>query len=282
VSVSFGAFLSGVPAGAPVVCFGSRSAPGPVLAVARGVGAAVARSGRPVFSGGARGCDSAFVAGARGAGGSGVVFRPLPGSGVPGLFARSERALRVARARGGVAVVFLPASAFAAVRSGRPCPGGSAWSARCSLRLGVPLLLVGFGLSGSSTTWCYHYFAGSSPTVSCPDHVDPSTGEILATSEQGSASPLVLALSKCWHYISHELLGPPAPYAKHSKYGPHHVKLPGKRTLTLIRVSALALFLVITLASAGVIPTTDFHTRVSYNQSSSDGGFYTDYYGERR
>ena len=158
---SFSSFLASVRPGAPVVCFGPRSVPSSVLSVAASVGASVARSGRPVFSGGARGCDSSFVFGARSARGSVSVFRPSPGSGVSGLFARSERALSSALALRGGAVVFVPFSAFAAIVAGRGCRGGSAWSARCALRLGLPLLLVGFSVVSGQLVWCSQFFPGS-------------------------------------------------------------------------------------------------------------------------
>lgn len=135
---AFAAWVSSFPG--PVVGFGPRVCPGSVVSAARVCGRFVARSGRLAVSGGARGVDSAFVAGAVSVGGSSRVFRPLPGSGVPGLFARSERALRFALAARGGLLVFLPEGA---VR------GGSLWSFRCALRLGLPVFAVWFGPGGS-------------------------------------------------------------------------------------------------------------------------------------
>lgn len=148
MSLSFASFLSSVPAGAPVVCFGPRRAPASVLAVAARVGRCVGRSGRFVVSGGAAGADAAFASGCASVGGGVRVFRPLPGSGVRGLFARSARALRFARARRGVAVVFLPPAAFRAFCSGARCAGGSLWSARCAVRLGLPVFVASWGPGG--------------------------------------------------------------------------------------------------------------------------------------
>lgn len=126
----FASFLRSLGPGSPVCCFGPRVAPDRVLAACSRCGGLLARDGRLVVSGGARGCDSAFAAGASAAGGSVRVFRPAPGSGVPGLFARSEAALRFVLASGGGAVIVVPRGA---VR------GGSLWSLRCAERLRVPV-----------------------------------------------------------------------------------------------------------------------------------------------
>lgn len=143
---AFASFVRSLAPGAPVVCFGPRRVPSSVLEAAFVCGRFVAGSGRPVWSGGARGCDSAFVSGAESVGGSVRVFRPLPGSGVPGLFARSELCLRSALAVSGGAVVLLPEGVL---RSGCGLGRGSLWSARCAVRLGLPLLVVRFSSSGA-------------------------------------------------------------------------------------------------------------------------------------
>ena len=189
---SFSSFLASVRPGAPVVCFGPRSVPSSVLSVAASVGASVARSGRPVFSGGARGCDSSFVFGARSARGSVSVFRPLPGSGVPGLFARSSRALSGSLALGGGAVVFVPASAFAAIVAGRSCRGGSAWSARCALRLGLPLLLVGFSVASGQLQWVSHFYAGSKQYKSDHHEIAKTTPNVTAKCKDSRSAIAVL------------------------------------------------------------------------------------------
>ena len=188
MSAVYTSFLASLRPGAPVVCFGPRSVPPAVLAVASSVGASVARSGRPVFSGGARGCDSSFVSGARSASGSVSVFRPLPGSGVSGLFARSERALSGALALGGAAVVFVPASAFAAIAGGHGCRGGSAWSARCALRLGLPLLLVGFGVVAGQLQWCSHFYSGSKQFKSEHHEIAKTTPNVTAKCKDAHVS----------------------------------------------------------------------------------------------
>ncbi len=138
MSVRFASWLSSLPLG-PVVCFGPRVAPPCVLGWARGVGAAVASSGRSVFSGGAAGCDSAFVAGASSVGGPSRVFLPSPLLPVPArFFVRSAAAL----VAGCGAFVFVPWPGPA----GR---GGSRWSARRAASLGLPLFLVAFRPCGS-------------------------------------------------------------------------------------------------------------------------------------
>ncbi len=136
---SFSAFLRSLSSGSPVVCFGSRSCPPWVLSAAGRVGRLVASAGCVAVYGGSRGVDSAFVSAAQSAGGSCRVFAPAPGSGVPGLFARSRSALQFALSRSGCAVIFVPSGALA---------GGSLWSFRCAVSLGLPVWLVSF--SGSS------------------------------------------------------------------------------------------------------------------------------------
>lgn len=134
----FSGWLAGLPAGAPVVGFGPRRAPGWVLSAASRLGSLVASLGLLAVSGAAAGVDSAFVSAAVSAGGSSRVFRPAPGSGVPGLFARSRQALAFSARQGGGAVVFVPSSGAG---------GGSAASVRFALALGCPVWVVSFSPS---------------------------------------------------------------------------------------------------------------------------------------
>jgi len=161
VSSSLVSLLSSLPRGAPVVCFGPRALPSGAASVARAVGRSVASSGRPVWSGGARGADRAFVSGARSfspAAASAVrVFLPGPGPSPGRFFARSRLALSSASCVAGGALVFVPPAAFSAVCAGLRCAGGSAWSARCALSLGLPLLLV--AVSGPGR-WRSRFFPG--------------------------------------------------------------------------------------------------------------------------
>jgi len=267
VGISFSSFLSSVGAGAPVVCFGPRSVPAPVLAVARSVGASVARSGRPVFSGGARGCDRSFAAGASGVGGAVQVFRPAPGSGVRGLFARSRLALVTARAGGGAAVVFVPLPAFGAVCGGRVCRGGSAWSARCALSLGLPLFLVGFSVVGGRVQWRSAFFPGRSG---------------------GGVPPPTVLLRKQPPYIRTHVETPEwvLDERRRKELRLHDKQCSGENTPSVIRaigtIAAVASLAVIGLFSTGVIENPDLPTGsaregISYNSSSQWNQYWLDY-----
>ena len=117
----------------PVVGFGPRQTTVVAYHAAQTCGKFVALQGRVAFSGGAKGCDLCFIVGANKGKGVTRVFRPKPGSGIPGLFARSRLALETAHSLGGGALIFVPAGAR---------KGGSLASLRMARAIGLPLFIV--------------------------------------------------------------------------------------------------------------------------------------------
>ncbi len=173
-------FLKGLPSGAPICCFGARIASLPLLDFADFCGRDISSQGRLVVSGGAKGLDSAFV------GSFDVpkslyaitgeyntdfinvsqkyefdfikeahiisnskfkIFYPVPGSAIPGLFARSRSALEFTKSNNGGAIVMLSREKFEAKS------GGSYYSLNYALKLNMPVLRVLFSLPDESNNY---------------------------------------------------------------------------------------------------------------------------------
>ena len=130
-----------------------------MLMAARNAGRTIARSGRPLFSGGAHGCDQVFAESALQEGGGIKEFNPTPSDNkaafIRSCFARSEAALSEALAHEGGAIIILHPWAFNALAARSSCRGGTAWSARCARRIGIPLITY----THTDTGWESHVYS---------------------------------------------------------------------------------------------------------------------------